>query len=883
MVVSATNAQVFLKSKSGRKLSFKEMQVQFENWKLQTDLKHTKHWKYFKRWENEMSLHTDGKGQPVNPEVYINEAIKVANEKNSVKSEKFIQSAWSPVGPYVLPVNETGYMQNGIGRINCIAFHPTDPNTYFVGVAQGGAWKTTNNGVSWTPLTDNLPIERISDICIDPNNPNTMYISVCDFEYIDVALNLDGRKRNTHYGLGVYKTTDGGLTWNPTALSFQLTNGDASLIRKILVNPANSNQVIACGVSGMYTSSNGGSTWNHTLDSLFWDLVQDPTSPSTLYATSGWLQYQNIGSCGIYKSTDFGNTWVMLTTGIAPTGDIQRIKLAIAPTDHNYIYAMAVGMDEGSRGIYKSTNAGTTWTYIDPGVNMLEGGDGTMPGGQGTYDLGFMVNGTDKNTVYVGGVNIWGSTDGAQTFNPVSHWTLQYGPTLHGDIHFMERQPTSGNIFVCSDGGLYRTTAVTPETWNDANSGTPWPTQWTTISDGMNITSFYRVSSSRNTTGRLMAGAQDNASFYYDGSTWNTIFGGDGMDNYLDPIDDNVVIGSSQYGNFYVSNNAGLSTVWTTVNVNNEAGEWVSPIAADYNNYGTIYAGLTNVVKSTDGGFNWSALAPMPANAIHDNEMSALAVSNTNSNVIYGSRRIRFEYSSPSTIYITQDGGNSWTDITAGLPDSLYFTSIDVSQTDANTAYVTLAGFTAGQKVYKTSNAGATWQNISFNLPNIPVNCVKTVPVFNDLLIATDLGIYKFNAQTNTWVNNSTGLPNVILTDIEFNPALDKIYVSSFGRGIWENTLSTVVTNVQTSETMEIGVELFPSPNDGSFTIQLDDAKAKDEVLNLEIVDIRGQLVHTARLSGQTSYDEKLNLASGMYFAKLKSKTMNGVKSFIVK
>ncbi len=878
-----TYAQTFKKHKSDEQPGLKQLQLQFDEWASHTDLKNTKHWKYFKRWEHEMEMHTDGQGRMGAPAIYINEAVNSANEKLTHQHEKFINSAWTPVGPNTLPGNETGYMQNGIGRINCIAFHPTNPSTYFVGVAQGGVWKTTNNGVSWTPLTDNLPIDRISDISIDPNNPNTMYISVCDFEYIDVALNLDGRKRHTHYGLGVYKTTDGGLTWNPTGLTFQLTNGDASLIRKILVNPANSNQVVACGVSGMYTSANGGATWTHSLDSLFWDLVQDPTNPSTLYATTGWLQYQNIGSVGIYKSIDFGNTWTMLNTGIASTGVIQRIKLAIAPSDHNYIYAMTVGMDEGSAGIYKSANAGLTWTYINPGVNMLEGGDGTAAGGQGTYDLGFSVKIDDKNTVYVGGVNIWGSTDGAQTFNPVSHWTLQYGPTLHGDIHFLETQPLTGNIFVCSDGGLYRTTAVTPETWNDANGGIPWPTQWTTISNGMSITSFYRVSSSRNTTDRLSAGAQDNATFYYDGAAWNTIFGGDGMDNYCDPINNNMVIGSSQYGNFYVSNDGGLSTVGANVNVNGEAGEWVSPIVADYNNPGTIYAGLTNVVKSTDGGYSWNALTPMPVNSIHDNEMSALAVGYNNTNVIYGSRRIRYEYSSPSTIYVSQNGGNSWTDITAGLPDTLYITSIDVNQNNANVAYIALAGFSAGNKVYKTTNAGATWQNISYNLPNVPVNCIKTVPVYGDLMVATDLGVYVFNSQTNTWVSNSTGLPNVIISDIDFNPVLNKIYISTFGRGIWQNTLSSVVTNIHSNDNVEIGAELYPSPNDGSFTLHFSDTEAKNESIHLDIIDIMGRIAFSTDLTGQTTYTEKMDLNPGMYFAKLRSKTLNGVKSFIVK
>lgn len=880
--ISISTAQKFIRRVPGTKLTFVEMQRQFDEWASHTDLKAVKHWKYYKRWENDMQFKTDGHGEIADPSIYINEAVNASHRKNSIpSSSSFSFATWSPFGPYELPGNLTGYMQNGIGRINCIAFHPTNPSIYYVGVAQGGLWKTTNDGVSWTPLTDNLPIDRISDIAIDPVDPNIIYISVCDFEYIDVALNLDGRKRNTHYGLGVYKTTDGGLTWNPTGLSFLLTDGDASLIRKVLINKTNSNKLVACGVSGMYTSSDAGATWSHTLDSLFWDLVQDPVSANIMYATSGWLAVSGKGAAGIYKSIDYGATWSMLPTGIPSTGVVQRLKLAIAPTDNNYIYAAAVDDQEGSYGIYKSVNAGVSWTYINPGVNMLEGGMGGSPGGQGTYDLGFAVNPVNKNIVYIGGVNIWGSVDGGNTFNPASHWTLSYGPTLHGDIHFIETNPLNNAFFVCSDGGVYKTSAITPQTWAAASGGSPWPTSWTTISDGMNITSFYRLSSSKNTINRLIAGAQDNASFYYDGSSWNTIFGGDGMDNYLDPLDNNNVIGSSQYGNFYISNDGGVSSSGAVANVFGEAAEWVSPIVADYNNPGTIYAGFTNVNQSFDNGISWNALSPLPSNGIHDNEVCALAIAKSNSNVIYAARRIRFEYGSPSGMYVTTDAGGSWSEITAGLPDTLYFTSTDVSQTNANTDYVSLSGFVDGEKVYKTIDAGATWQNISFNLPNIPVNCVKTMPGSNQVMVATDLGIYILNETTHTWISESAGLPNVIVTDIEFNEALDKIYISTFGRGIWENSLSSFVGIIENKPT-EIGIELYPSLNNGSFTINMTDTNAINETLSLEIIDIRGQLVYKELLLGKSTFAEHLNLISGMYFAKIKGKNIYGVKRFVV-
>src|SRR6185312_8224108 len=564
-----SSAQSFLRKKTtAEPLSFKQMQLSFNDWKKTHDLKKEKNWKYFKRWEMETQLHTNAKGEPDFEASYINDAIKAAKEKEASGLARTNSSTWYPVGPYNLPTNQTGYMENGMGRINCIAFHPSNAASYYVGVAQGGVWKTVNNGASWTPLTDNLPITRISDIVIDPTDTNTIYISVCDFEYIGFGLHLTGAKRNTNFGLGVYKTTDGGLTWNPTGLSFVLTNGNASLIRKILINPLNHNSLVACGVSGMYTSANGGTTWTHTLDSLFWDLAKDPVSPNTLYASTGWVKAANAGYAAIYKSTNFGATWAMLNTGIPLRDSVQRVKLAVAPSDPNYIYAATVDTLGGLFAIYKSTDAGTTWQKVFNGTtgstNILEGGQGTSSGGQGNYDLGFSVDPADKNNVFVGGVNLWGSNDGALTFSPIAQWTTSNGPTIHGDIHFIDAQPLTGNYFVCSDGGVYRTTNMVLSNWGTSS----WPTLWSKISDGLNVTSFYRISSSKNASGLLVAGAQDNGSFYFDGAGWNTVYGGDGMDNYMDTINDGSFIASSQYGNMGQTNDGGITFGFMNANVN---------------------------------------------------------------------------------------------------------------------------------------------------------------------------------------------------------------------------------------------------------------------------------------------------------------------------
>ena len=870
--------QHFLKNETGHALTFKEMQIRFDEWSKTTDLKNTKGWKYFKRWESDMQRLTDAQGNLIDPAIYIDEIIKAVKEKNRNSVSRFSSSAWIPVGPNIIPNNLYGLTEKGIGRFNCIAFHPSDPATFFVGVAQGGVWKTVDNGNSWIPLTDELPITRISDIAIDPVNPDTIYISVCDYAYLGAGLLLDGRKRNTHYGLGVYKTTDGGQTWQPTGLSFQLTQGDASLIRKIIVNPNNNNQLVSCGTSGMYTSIDFGATWTQVMDSLFWDITQDPNNPNILYAATGWVMTANDGYAAIYKSTDFGQNWTMLNTGIPGTGAVQRIKLAIAPSDPNYVYAICSDVNRGLYGLYKTIDGGNNWQYIHPGVNVFDWNEGFGADGQGNYDMALLVDANNKNKLYSGGINIWGSSDGGLTFDPASHYTTQYGPSIHADIHSIDRQPGTGNIFVCHDGGLNRTSSIITQSWFDAQNGTPWPTLWTNLGNGLAATSFYRLSSSRTSTERLIAGAQDNGTFYYDNGTWSTIFGGDGMDNYLDPLDNDGVFGSSQYGNFYYSWDDGNNATSLFTNPNNELAEWTTPFIADYNNPGTLYIGNSNVMKSDDNGNFWNPISSFPWLGIADHELCALAVSPVNSDILYAGKRMRYEYSVPAAMYVTTNGGINWQDVTAGLPDSLYYTSMDADPALSQTAYVSMAGFTAGYKIFKTDNAGATWTNISYNLPNLPINCVKALPG-GGLIAALDIGVYVLFPGSSAWTIMSNGLPNVIVSDIEINPALNKIYICTFGRGIWETDLNMLV-GVKPVAARNDDMDLFPSVNDGAFTIR---TGVNHESFSFDVIDVLGRIVYSSELKGKDNYSIVTHLPPGRYFARLRNAEYRGVKGFVVK
>lgn len=880
LCTNQTFAQVFLRQHKDSVRSFRQMQRDFYEWKQTHDLNKTKGWKAFKRFEHETTLHTNGHGETEGVEQYLSELIRVADEKATYRTG-ISSGPWFPTGPNIVPNNLTGYMTNGIGRINCITFDPVNPSTFYVGVAQGGLWKTTNNGLSYTPLTDNLPICRISDIAIDPVNTSIIYISVCDFEYIGTNLFTNGRKRNTHYGLGVYKSTDGGLTWAPTGLSFQLNNGDGSLIRKILIDPNNTSNIIACGVSGMYKSANGGTTFTQVMDSLFWDMTMNPSNPNILYAATGWVKVAGIGQAGVYKSTNFGTTWTLLNTNIPQTGFAQRVKLAISPSNPNTLYALTVDTLGGLYAVYRSITGGTTWTMQLSGVNILGYDDEVSVGGQGNYDLGMAVDPSNPDRVIVGGINLWVSEDGAQTFQPASHWTTSYGPSIHADIHEIEFHPATGQFYVCHDGGIHRTANVVSSSWFDLITGGTFQTLWTDLSNGMNVTSFYRISSSKTTSAELIAGAQDNGSIYFDGTGWSTVFGGDGMDNLMDTTFPGTFIASSQYGNFGYTTDGGNSFFSITPNLFNENAEWTSPIVRDPSNYQKVYCGFENVVSSPDNGLSWLTTSPLPSPPnFYGNELSALAVSPLNSNKIWAARRVRFEYFNPGAIFLTTNGGNTWNDVTSNLPDSLYYTSLETDQYNGGTAYVSMAGFLSGKKVYKTNNNGGAWTNISYNLPNIPVNCVKQIPGTTDLLAATDIGVWMLPGSSTTWVSVSQGLPNVIVSDIEFNPAVNKAYITTFGRGIWSTDLS-LLSGLNHPEQALLEFNVSPSVNNGKFDIILPYKPESSADTEIDILDIKGSLVEHL-LPQEKQISVQLNTNSGCYFVRVRHDNKMGVKKIII-
>lgn len=660
-------------------------------------------------------------------------------------SSDAVLPSWTSVNPSGLFYAVTG--SNYIsGRTNSMAFHPSDPNTLYIAAAGGGVWKTTDGGTNWQSLTDNLTSLACGAIAIDSVHPNTLYLGTGEMNY----------SQDSYYGDGLFKTTDGGASWVKLLPASTL----GKYFSQIVVNSSNPNIVYVASDKNIYKSTDGGAGWsNMHCGQNVNCLILDHTNPQVLYATIGAT-----GANSVRKSTDGGATWATLTTGL-PTTSMGRTQLAMAPSNSAVLYAsVSHKLNYSLVGLYKTTDGGATWTLQSSSTNYL--------GGQGWYSNAIAVDPSNSNTIVVGGLDVYSSTDGGVTLTQRSVWyTGNTNMFSHADIHYLGY---GGAALYCgSDGGVYQS-FNNGQNWGDLNSTISTLQFQSADYDPTNILNIY-------------GGTQDNnqETTTNGGSTWIQRTTGDGGYTVVDPVNTSIVYGQYVNGSIERSLNKGVSFSEISP-TSSTGGLFYNPYEMAPGDHNTIVYAQSDVWKTTTASTatsssGWTQISgPVGANE----NVSAIGISSATTNKIYlGTDR--------GNILLTTNNGASWSNKLTGAP---YVTDLAVDPANDSVCYASFGGFLPTKHVYKTTDDGATWTNLTANLPYIPANSIvlrSTLPRI--LFLGTDLGVYRSMDDGATWTSFNAGLPAVAVYDLKYKEGKKFLLAATHGRGCFTYDLSGFV------------------------------------------------------------------------------------------
>lgn len=793
--------------------------------------------------------------------------------KNSTNRSISIEGEWENLGP-----------KNIGGRTLCLAFHPSDENIMYAGSASGGLWKTTTQGVgedAWENVPTGFPVLGVAAIAIDQNDPNIMYIGTGETYGVGYAEpgTVNRLTRGT-YGIGILKTVDGGANWIHV-LSFDMD--ELKGVQDIAINVQNSSEVYAATTDGLYQSLDGGSTWDLILsEENCIDVEVDPNDGNIIYVTHGNFNYDlDPNLSGIYKSNDKGITFNELLDPGLVTAWSGNGKLSIDPTDSNTLYAsLQVGwFNNGANtpaGLFKSTNAGVSWTKIN---------DQNIAGWQGWYSHDIAINPANPTEIIYAGINTWKSINTGLTFSQktANTWTMgevpvdvpEGGPNyVHSDIHAVYYHPINNKLFLATDGGVF------------VSDDGELP--YTTLNGGLQTTQFYaNMGSSATNPDFCIAGAQDNASYVYKGNpSWWREIGGDGMSASVNQWNDQVVFGSWQGLNIVRSNDGGntFAPAKPTLETNDFTA-FSAPYEIAPSSQNILYAGGTYLYKSTDGAANWTAVSNGPVDV---NPIMNIAISYQNPDIVYVS-------SSPdptngpggAKILKSVDGGFSFTQLTNGLPDRIC-KDIEIDPQDDSIVYAVFSGF-GTDHVYKSVNGGADWISISNGLADVPANTILIDPLnANDIYVGNDLGVYYSNDGGATWNDFNDALPEaVMIYDLDYSHYARKIRIATHGRGIYQRDFVDDILAISDHELID-EMTIYPNPASEVLNIQLNLGSLQNiTAVHLEIYNVMGQQIRSIYNDEIASGSNTMTIdvsqyRAGTYFVKLNNGRNSTTKTLII-
>jgi photosystem II stability/assembly factor-like uncharacterized protein len=795
MFVAPLQSQDWLHMMDRNNANVYEIKNSFDLWWGNKKVERGTGWKQFQRWYAYWEPICYPSGDLPSPQL-LYDAVQEHN--NNVRDDSDLGSNWISMGP--TSWTSTSY-NPGLGRVNCITVDPVTPSIIYIGTPSGGMWKTTNSGTNWFTMTDDLATLGVSSIAINPSSTSTIYLGTGDG---------DGGQT---YSIGILKSTDGGNTFATTGLTWAIT--DFRRISKILINPTTPSTLVAATSAGIYRTTNSGDNWTLSESGGFYDMEFKPGDPSVVYAAKN-----RTGDARFYKSTNGGATFTEVTTGLPSPAGTCRFAIGVSPDDPSYVYLLAgKSSDYSYNGVYRSTNSGASFTTRSTTPNLLGYAmDGSSTGGQAWYDLALAVDPANADVIFVGGINIWKSTNGGSTFTISTHWI--WPPTTagysHADIHSLDFYGST--LYSGSDGGIYTT----------SNSGATWVNK----TFGMQITQFYKIGGAPSAPYLLYGGTQDNGSNRFRSGAFTHVYGADGGEAAINYADTSIVYVETQNGGLLKSTNSGANFTDATGSIS-ESGAFVTPFEMHPTVPTTLYAGFDNIWKTTNSAATWTKIS-----TIGGGKINTISISESSPSTIY--------FGKAGLVYKTTNDGANWTSVSAGLP-GLTVTYIDVSNTDPSKVWVTLSGYTAGSKVFKSTNGGTTWTNYSGSLPNAPVNCVVFRNSSSDgVYVGTDVGVYYRSSTHADWLAFSTGLPNVGVRELEINYGVQKLRAGTFGRGLWESQLDSTVGIDPINSNIPAKFQLhqnYPNPFNPNTTIRYD--IVHKALVKLVIYDMSGKQVRT--------------------------------------
>jgi photosystem II stability/assembly factor-like uncharacterized protein len=637
------------------------------------------------------------------------------------------QGNWEPLGPF-----SRGTM--GAGRLNWIEMHPQDTSTMMVGSPSGGLWFTHDGGKSWTTTTDKIAVLGAAWAVYHPTRPETIYLGTGDGD------------AGESQSIGVLRSTDGGKTWGRTGLDFPVSG--KTQISKLVTDPRNPEKLFVATSTGVSVSLDGGNTFTAAtgITGKVWDLEINPGNPNIVYASTN----------AFFRSTDGGKTFAAVTGTTATSS--YRMMIGVSPNKPSWVYLLR-GASNATEGVSLSTDDGQTFSQKGPGTEI--GCNQTF------YDYALAVNPNNANDLYAGCTLVYHSGDGGAT------WTKATS-SIPWDIHDLAFRK-DGALFVADDGGLNRATDSAV---------------WLNLNNNLNIGQSYRIGVYRYDYDRVCTGRQDNGTTIRDGGDFQRALQSDGFECFWNNT------GTRFYGEYYngafnICNYANGQISGCTGGPPSEPGPWETAWSHDLKEANRLYAGRdTNMWTSPDDGATWTRMGTLGGTGTIRN----FAVAPSNNQVVYVLKG--------PDVYRTTNGGQAWTNIKGSI--TMTPVSVAVSSSNPNDLWVTVSGYTAGEKVWHSTNGGQTWLNeTQTGLPNLPCNAVVLDSVAGGIYVGLDAGVYYKKIGQAAWQSFSDGLPNASVHELEIaqkgpNASDRRILAATFGRGVWRSTLWGETPSVST-------------------------------------------------------------------------------------